>query len=122
MKSKIFKVQVFLLPVLLAIMALSSCRKIFDVEPENILDRQQTYRNVFDADAAVLGVYSKFMQLAKPYVLLNELRADLMGTTANADVYLQQLNTHRVSPDNPYIDPTPFYEVILNCNDVMKNF
>jgi hypothetical protein len=122
MKSKMFKVHVFLLPVLVAIMALSSCKKIFDVEPENILDRQQTYRNVFDADAAVLGVYSKFMQLAKPYVLLNELRGDLMGTTANADVYLQQLNTHRVSPDNPYIDPTPFYEVILNCNDVMKNF
>src|SRR5688500_19744101 len=114
MKSKIFKVQVFLLPVLIGIMALSSCKKIFDVQPENILDRQQTYRNVFDADAAVLGVYSKFMQLAKQYVILNELRADLMSPTVNADGYLQQLSTHRVTADNPYIDPTTYYEVILN--------
>jgi starch-binding outer membrane protein, SusD/RagB family len=122
MKSPILKVHVFLLPVVAGLMMLSSCKKLFDVQPENILDREQTYRNVFDADAAVLGVYSKFMQLAKQYVVLNELRADLMATTANADAYLQQLNTHRVTPDNPYIDPNPYYEVILNCNDVMKNF
>src|SRR5918912_548070 len=89
----------FLLPVLAGIMALSSCKKVFDVQPENTLGREQTYRNVYDADAAVLGVYSKFMQLAKPYVLLNELRADLMSPTANADFYLQQLNNHTVTAD-----------------------
>jgi hypothetical protein len=118
----IFLKSYCLLPVLAGLMALSSCKKMFDVKPENVLDREQTYRNVFDADAAVLGVYGTFMQLAKPYVLMNELRADLMSPTANADRYLQQLNSHTVSADNPYIDPTPFYNVILNCNDVMKNF
>lgn len=121
MKSNFFKSS-FLLAVIAGTMALSSCKKILDVQPENVLDRDQTYRNLFDADAAVLGVYGKFMQLAKPYVLLNELRADLMSPTANADLYLQQLSNHTVSIDNPYINPTPFYEVILNCNDVMKNF
>ncbi len=77
---------------------------------------------MYDADAAVLGIYGKFMQLAKQYILLNELRADLMSPTPNADIYLQQLSNHTVSADNPYIDPTPFYEVILNCNVTMKNF
>jgi len=112
----------FLLTVLAATMVLSSCKKILDVEPESVLTGEQTYRNVFDADAAVLGVYSKFMQLAKPYVLLNELRADLMSPTMNADLYLQQLNNHTATTDNPYTNPAPFYEVILNCNDVMANF
>jgi hypothetical protein len=112
----------FLLPVLTGVMMLSSCKKMFDVKPETILEREQTYRNVFDADAAVLGIYGKLMKLAKPYVLLNELRADLMSPTVNADLYLQQLSNHTVTADNPYIDPTPFYDVILNCNDVMKNF
>lgn len=104
------------------LLSLSSCKKILDVEPTNVLTGEQTYRNVFDADAAVLGVYGKFMQLAKPYVLLNELRADLMSPTINADLYLQQLSNHTVAIDNPYVDPTPFYDVILNCNDVMMNF
>lgn len=121
MKLNFFK-SCFLLFALASAVALPSCKKLLDVQPENVLDREQTYRNVFDADAAVLGVYSKFMQLAKPYVLLNELRADLMSPTTNADFYLQQLSNHTVSQDNPYVNPTPFYEVILNCNDVMANF
>jgi len=102
--------------------AISSCNKTFDVEPENAVDKPQMYRNVFDADAAVIGVYGKFMKLAKPYILLNELRGDLMDVTINADENLQQLNTHSAKADNPYIDPRPFYDVIVNCNDVLKNF
>ena len=69
----------FLLTVVATAMALSSCKKLLDVQPESGLSGNQTYRNVYDADAAVLGVYAKFMQLAQPYVLLNELRADLMS-------------------------------------------
>jgi hypothetical protein len=121
MKSNFFK-SCFCLLVVAGLLSLSSCKKILDVEPSSVLTGEQTYRNVFDADAAVLGVYGKFLQLAKPYVLLNELRADLMSPTLNADLYLQQLSNHTVAIDNPYVNPTPFYDVILNCNDVMMNF
>ncbi|WP_008584735.1 RagB/SusD family nutrient uptake outer membrane protein [Niabella soli] len=121
MKSIIIKLS-FLVPVLMGALLLPSCKKVFDVTTESTLAGEQTYRNVYDADAAVLGVYGKLLKLARPYVLLNELRADLMSPTANADLYLQQLSNQNVTVDNPYIDPAPFYEVILNCNDVMKNF
>lgn len=121
MKLNFFKLC-FVFLVLMGSIMLSSCKKILDVKPQSALVPEQMYRNVFDADAAVLGVYSKLMKLAKPYVLLNELRADLMSPTVNADFYLQQLSNHTATVDNPYIDPTPFYDVILNCNDVMKNF
>jgi hypothetical protein len=99
-----------------------NCRKIFDQKPEATVDRSQMYQNVFDADAAVIGVYGKFMKLAKPYILLNELRGDLMDITANSDTWLRQLSEQNATVDNPYIDPQPFYEVIVNCNDVLKNF
>jgi len=102
--------------------ALTSCKKIVDVQPRDAVDQTQMYRNVFDADAAVIGVYGKFMNLAKQYVVLNELRADLMDITPNSDSYLRQLSEHNVTSDNPYINPRPFYEVILNCNDVLANF
>lgn len=100
----------------------TSCKKLLDVTPKAALDSTQVYQNVNDADAAVMGLYGKFLGLAKPYILMNELRADLMTTTPNADKYLQQLNTNTASTDNPYIDPRPFYEVILNCNDILNNF
>lgn len=90
--------------------------------PKDKLDVSQTYRDVYDADAAVIGIYGKFMNLAKQYVILNELRADLMDVTSNSDQYLKEITTNTVTEDNPYADPRPFYEVILNCNDALKNF
>lgn len=105
----------------LAIFA-ASCNKMLTTEPQGVLAEKNMYQNVFDADAAVIGVYGKLMDLAEPYVVLNELRADLMTTTPNADVYLKQLNEHAVTKENPYVNPRPYYEVILNCNDVLSHF
>ncbi|RZK54331.1 MAG: RagB/SusD family protein, partial [Pedobacter sp.] len=99
--------------------SLLSCKKAFDLQPEDALEASQTYRNVYDADAAILGIYGKFVGLADKYVLLNELRGDLLDVTPNANAYLKQLGTQTVTSDNPYADPKPFYEVILNCNDAL---
>ncbi|MBS1511530.1 MAG: RagB/SusD family protein [Bacteroidetes bacterium] len=103
-------------------LAATSCKKLVDVEPKTTVGIANMYRNVFDADAAVIGVYGKVMKLAKPYVLLNELRGDLMDITNNADANLRQLSEQTATVNNPYIDPQPFYEVIVNCNDVLYNF
>jgi hypothetical protein len=114
-------IKQFLLAVVV-VAGFTSCKKILDVKPEDQLDVSQMYRNVYDADAAVVGVYGKFMGLADRYILLNELRADMLDYTYNADQYLRQLSTHTVTPDNPYANPRPFYELIINCNDVLKHF
>jgi len=103
-------------------LSILSCTKTFDLQPKSAISSEQMYRNVFDADAAVIGIYGKFLNVLDRYVILNELRADLADVTSNADRYLIQLNTHSVTEDNPYADPRPFYEVILNCNDALKNF
>ncbi|MCU7550652.1 RagB/SusD family nutrient uptake outer membrane protein [Chitinophagaceae bacterium LB-8] len=106
----------------MAVTGLVSCKKLLDVEPKDQLDVSQMYRNVYDADAAIIGIYGKFQTLAERYILLNELRADMLDYTANADEYLRQLSTHTVTKDNPYASPKPFYELIINCNDVLKHF
>ncbi|UKM63842.1 RagB/SusD family nutrient uptake outer membrane protein [Flavobacteriaceae bacterium GSB9] len=107
---------------LLAAIAFTSCQDFLEVEPQDKLNKDQVYRDVFDADAAVVGVYGKFMELARKYVVLNELRADLVSPTDNADLTLRQLSEHSVTADNPYANPKDFYEVINMCNDVLKNF
>jgi hypothetical protein len=100
----------------------AGCKKVFDIAPQDELDISNAYQNVYDADAAVIGIYGKFMGLADRYVVLNELRADLLDVTTNADENLRQLSTHTVTSENPYASPKPFYELILNCNDVLGNF
>jgi hypothetical protein len=111
------------LPVaLICVMISVSCKRVFDVQPETTLNSTQVYRNVYDADAAVLGLYGKLMGVAKQYVVLNELRADLMEVTANADDSLKQINTHSVLAGNPYANPRLYYSLINDCNDVLRNF
>lgn len=101
---------------------LYSCQKTFDIKPDNTLDKSDVYRDINDADAAIFGIYGQFMGLAKQYVILNELRGDLMDVTASADKYLIELNQQTASQQNPYSDPRPFYKVIMNCNDALYNF
>jgi hypothetical protein len=92
-------------------------------EPGEVLYAENVYRDVDDADAAIRGVYGKLMDLAPQYVILNELRADLMDVTTNADYYLQQLSRHEnISPNNPWVNPQLFFFLINDCNDIMKNF
>lgn len=117
---KSFK-SVFVVAMFCSLASLS-CKKTLDKEPETFLTATNTYRNIFDADAAVVGIYGKLMGIAKQYVVLNELRADLMSITDNADIYLREVNNHSTSDVNPYSDPKPIYSLINNCNDVLKNF
>ena len=99
-----------------------SCKKMLDVPIENNLDYVNAYKTVSDADAAVLGIYGQFQQLQKLYILQNELRADLLDVTAKTTLELQELSNHNTAKTNPYIDPRPYYQLIANCNDVLKNF
>jgi tetratricopeptide (TPR) repeat protein len=122
MKLKISRNSIGLLAVGLVILASASCNKMLDVDPKSQVDQSQAYRNVYDADAAVIGIYGKVMKLAKQYMLWNELRGDLMDITMNSDLYLRQISEQAVTEDNPYTNPQPFYDVIINCNDALKNF
>lgn len=100
----------------------TSCNKILDVKPRDVLVDENMYQNVYDADAVIMGIYGKLMNLSETYVVLNELRADLTSVTNNASSDLVEINEHRVSSNNAYANPRPFYEVILSCNDALKNF
>lgn len=120
MKHRTINRFLFLLALLAGLFA--SCEKLLEIPPEDLLPSEQHFRDKYDADAAVRGIYGKLMYLADRIVILNELRADLMDVTENADIYLRQLNLHQVEAGNPYASAQPFYSVINDCNDVLHNF
>lgn len=99
-----------------------SCKKMFDISPEDALEYDKNYQNVNDADAVIWGIYGKLVQVADRYMVLNELRADLEDVTPRSTKYIREINDHNVSVDNPWADPKPFYEIIINCNDALINF
>ncbi len=98
-----------------------SCNDILEVDNVDVLKESEHYQSIDDANNAVLGVYALFQDLAPQLVVLNELRADLMDITYNADHYLEEISAHSVVEGNPWADARPIYKVINNCNDVMAN-
>lgn len=100
----------------------TACEDFLDVKPRNVVPVENYYRNVYDADAAVRGIYGKLVNLADKYVVLNELRADLMDVTNNADHYLREINLHEATTENPYANPQQFFSLINDCNDALLNF
>ncbi len=108
--------------ILACSLSFTSCKKALDFSPEDKLDSSKMYNTLADADAVVLGIYGQVAGLGERYIVLNELRADLIDVTQNANPYLQQVSNHEVAEDNPYADPSAFYKIIFNCNDALKNF
>lgn len=104
-------------------LSFTACRDLLDVDADEVLLGDQVFRNKEDADAAVRGIYGQMMELATQYVVLNELRADLMDVTFNADLSLIELSQHLpVSPENEWASPRRFFLLINNCNDVIEKF
>jgi len=98
---------------------LTSC---VDTNPMEVLNETDTFRNVADAKNSVKGLYGKVMELAEQTVVLNELRADLMDVTTNADHDLQDISYFTSRADNPYVNTVPYYSVVQNCNDMLYHF
>lgn len=103
------------------VLLFSSCSDVLEVDNYNVLNDDEHYQDINDANNAILGVYALFQDLAPQLVVLNELRADLMDVTNNANHYLQGVSQHNTIVDNPWTNARPFYKVINNCNDVMAN-
>jgi len=96
---------------------------LLENDPREVLLENEVYRNKDDADAAIRGIYGQMMDLATQYVVLNELRADLMDVTRNAGLSLMELSRHLpVTPGNEWASPRRFFGLINNCNDVIAGF
>ena len=106
----------------LLFIGLSSCQDSLDVSSREIVEASNNFQNVYDADNAIWGLYGKVSNLAENVVVLNELRADLLDVTPNATPDQVSLNNHNEDINNKYCNPSVFYEVILNANDILSNF
>ncbi|MDR2841382.1 MAG: RagB/SusD family nutrient uptake outer membrane protein [Paludibacter sp.] len=115
MKNTIYSLAIFIA----AIFTFASC---VDTIPEEVVESKNVYTDVGSADKAIIGLYGQFMQLADRVIVLNELRADLMDVTTNADADLQEISISKPSKNNAWADANPFYKVIQTCNDIMYNF
>jgi len=114
-RNKILRAAGFLSIVIIVL----SCEKMLDMPNNSLLPEDKAYLDEFSARSAVMGVYSSLQDVAQQLVILGELQGDLLTVTENADNDLRQINEHNAGGDNIYADPTGFFRVIVNCNEVL---
>lgn len=106
---------------LVVVLACSSCDEIFDVKAGPRITPDVHYKDSIGLDLSLFGAITPLTVAMPNLVLMDGLFTDMMDVTENSDPFMHELNNHVVSPSNPYIDPSTFYQTIINVNEILAN-
>jgi starch-binding outer membrane protein, SusD/RagB family len=116
------KISNILLALLFASFLLTSCDGLLKVDSSRyVFEDEYGMKSTNDSLYAMFGVFTQLEKLADEYVLLGELRGDLMDVTPTSNPWLKEINDFDVTAENPYADKKQYYAVINNCNYIIKN-
>ncbi|MFB6319374.1 RagB/SusD family nutrient uptake outer membrane protein [Saccharicrinis sp. FJH54] len=100
---------------------LMSCDSLLNVDSDRfVTDENYRVNSPSDSLYSMIGVLTQLQKLSDSYVLLGELRGDLLDVTENADVSLKELNNFDITSDNPYVNVADYYSIINNCNYIIR--
>lgn len=112
------------IPAILAVLIITSfgCKdEFFDSTAGDRITPDQHYKSIIDAEVSVFGAFAPYQDFAPKMIMLDGVRSDMMELTPNADTYLKEINDQNISANNPYIDASDLYKVIININEVLLN-
>jgi hypothetical protein len=95
----------------------SACGDMLETNSDRFLTTDEhQLDSANDSLYSVIGIISQLQKLGDRYVILGELRGELMDITENTGMDLQAVHNFTVNADNPYASVKEYYEVINNCN------
>lgn len=99
----------------------TSCEDFLEVSPEEVvLSDDYLGDNELDARSALFGVLAEMQDVAGQYVILGEVRGDLVNVNSNTVDEIRQINNHEVTEENSIADPTTLFSIINNCNFALE--
>jgi hypothetical protein len=106
-----------------ATFSMVGCDGLLNVDSDRIvMQNQYNFKSANDTLYSMFGILSQLEKLADSYVLIGELRGDLMDVTPNSNIYLKEIDNFNISDSNPYANNIKdYYAVINNCNYVIHN-
>ena len=111
----------YTLYLLAGLLLLTSCEDVFDTDSASVvIDNGARIGHPGDSLYSALGILAQFQRLGERYVLLGELRGDLMTATSAAAKDLQDVADFAVEEGNAYADRMDYYAVINNCNFALE--
>lgn len=121
MKNKSINKIYVLIALIAVILFGTSCSNLFDESAGNQISPDNHFKSWIDLDISTLGVLTPLQEAMPNLVLIDGLLSDQMQVTDNADGYMNDINEHSFSFDNPYLNTSDYYKVIINANEVLRN-
>jgi len=110
-----------LVSAILFSLSISCSEDYFDTDMGGRINPSDHYNTFEDAIASYEGCFAYLQDIADKMILVDGLRSDLTTVTSNAPREMIDINIHEYATSNSYIDPSPFYKMIVNINEVIPN-
>ena len=96
----------------------TSCEDMLDTKSDAyVFDQDHTLTSANDSLYSAMGILTQLQRLGERYVMLGELRGDLVSVPATASLTYQNISNFEGKADESVIgSKRDFYSVINNCN------
>lgn len=99
----------------------TACEKMLDTDSEKIvLEPDHKLDSPDEIIYSMIGILSQLEKLSESYVLLGELRGDLMDASATADPAIREIYEFSVTSGNKYNNIENYYSIINDCNYLIQ--
>ncbi|TKG86947.1 RagB/SusD family nutrient uptake outer membrane protein, partial [Puteibacter caeruleilacunae] len=108
--------------ILLACVALTavSCDDFFESDKDDIIAGEKNYQSIQEITNTVVGINGLMQDVADQNILLHSLLSDEALPSVVAPDEFFQIESRTVSADNDFANPSDYYKVIVNCNDLLN--
>lgn len=116
-------IKLYQLIVLIAVVfaGFSCSDKFFNEQAGERITPDEYYKSTIDAENSLGGAIIPLQGVMPNQIMIDGLRSDMMTVTNRADAYLVAINNQSFTLDNPYIDASDYYKVIVNVNEALAN-
>lgn len=102
-------------------LALTACSDFVEVDSNSVLKTNDYYiTDVPTARYTMFGILAQLQRVADRYVILGELRGDLLTTTDNSTQDLHDIAEFHADSLNAYHMESDLYAIINNCNNLLS--
>ena len=108
-------------PLACSMMVFTACSDFVEVDSNSVIKTEDyNINDVSKARYTMFGILAQLQRVADRYVILGELRGDLLTTTDNSNQDLHDIADFNVDSLNAYDMESGLYAIINSCNDLLS--
>ena len=104
-----------------SILTCVACEDFFSPSPGDMLLEEDNFATLNEVYSNFLGSVTTLQKASEQYIVMSELMGDLTKPTENAPTELWEIWRHEATNGNDMVDPTPFYNIVVQSNDFLKH-